>query len=139
MLLNYALGPQAQRLKHKDICESGSKGVIIRLPQYADQRPKALKDYTEGIMDLIMPDRFVIDYYGKQEIIFFGPDEGTAPLMGDVAYLAEEKSYPYWRTITTFFYMYIFFSAFWRAHYAASVDRRATPSGWLPYCSVTER
>ena len=32
VLLNYALGPKAQRLKHKDICESGSKGVVIPLP-----------------------------------------------------------------------------------------------------------
>lgn len=29
VLLNYALGPKAQRMKHKDICESGSKVVVI--------------------------------------------------------------------------------------------------------------
>lgn len=101
VLLNYALGPKAQRLKHKDICESGSKGVVVPLPQYAGYRKEALNDYTEGIMDLMLPDSSVVDYYGKAEMVFFGPDEGTAPLMDAVAYHAREKGYPYWRTITT--------------------------------------
>ncbi|MGB3210732.1 MAG: NAD-glutamate dehydrogenase domain-containing protein [Desulforhopalus sp.] len=101
VLLNYALGPKAQRLKHKDICESGSKGVVIPLPQYATYRKEALNDYTEGIMDLMLPDSSVVDYYGKPEMVFFGPDEGTAPLMDDVAYHARDKGYQYWRTITT--------------------------------------
>ena len=101
VLLNYALGPKAQRLKHKDICESGSKGVVIPQPQYATYRKEALNDYTEGIMDLMLPDSSVVDYYGKPEMVFFGPDEGTAPLMDDVAYHARDKGYQYWRTITT--------------------------------------
>ncbi len=101
VLLNYALGPKAQRLKHKDICESGSKGVVVPVPQYAGYRKEALNDYTEGIMDLMLPDSSVVDYYGKPEMVFFGPDEGTAPLMDDVAYHAREKGYQFWRTITT--------------------------------------
>ncbi len=101
VLLNYALGPKAQRLKHKDICESGSKGVVVPLPQYASYRKEALNDYTEGVMDLMLPDSSVVDYYGKPEMVFFGPDEGTAPLMDDVAYHARDKGYQYWRTITT--------------------------------------
>jgi glutamate dehydrogenase len=101
VLLNYALGPKAQRLKHKDICESGSKGVVVPLPQYATYRKEALNDYTEGIMDLMLPDSSVVDYYKKPEMVFFGPDEGTAPLMDDVAYHARDKGYQYWRTITT--------------------------------------
>ncbi|MFV0436083.1 MAG: NAD-glutamate dehydrogenase domain-containing protein [Desulfopila sp.] len=101
VLLNYALGPQAQRLKHKDICESGSKGVVLPQPQYASQGRNALNDYTEGIMDLIIPDAAIVDYFGRQEMVFFGPDEGTAPFMDDVANHAREKGYPYWRTLTT--------------------------------------
>lgn len=101
VLLNYALGPKAQRLKHKDICESGSKGVVIPLPAYANYRKEALGDYTEGIMDLMLPDGSVVDYYGKSEMVFFGPDEGTAPLMDDVAFHARDKGYLFWRTITT--------------------------------------
>ncbi len=102
VLLNYALGPKAQRLKHKDICESGSKGVVIPRPEYAAGYSKeALNDYTEGIMDLMLPDNSIVDYYGKPEMVFFGPDEGTAPLMDDIAYHAKAKGYEYWRTLTT--------------------------------------
>ncbi len=101
ILLNYALGPKAQRLKHKDICESGSKGVVVPRPEYASYSKDALFDYTEGIMDLMLLDDSIIDYYGKPELIFFGPDEGTAPLMDGVALRAKERGYRYWRTMTT--------------------------------------
>jgi len=101
VLLNYALGPQAQRLKHKDICESGSKGVVLPHPPYAIQSNDVLRDYTEGILDLVLPDETIVDYYGKREIVFFGPDEGTAPWMDDIAYLAKDRGYDYWRTLTT--------------------------------------
>ncbi|HCY85545.1 MAG TPA: NADP-specific glutamate dehydrogenase GdhA, partial [Desulfobacteraceae bacterium] len=101
VLLNYALGPKAQRLKHKDICESGSKGVVVPHPLYAAYSKEALSDYTEGIMDLMLPDATVKDHWGKPEMVFFGPDEGTAPLMDAVAFRARERGYAYWRTITT--------------------------------------
>jgi len=101
VLLNYALGPRAQRLKHKDICESGSKGVVVPHPIYARYSMEALFDYTEGIMDLMLADAQVKDYYGRPEMVFFGPDEGTAPLMDAVAFRAKERGYAYWRTITT--------------------------------------
>lgn len=101
VLLNYALGPRAQRLKHKDICESGSKGVVVPYPAYAQYHVEALNDYTEGIMDLVLEDDEVIDYYALPEMVFFGPDEGTAPLMDEVAENARQRGYRYWRTITT--------------------------------------
>ena len=101
VLLNYALGPKAQRLKHKDICESGSKGVVVPHALYAAYGMEALYDYTEGIMDLMLPDGAVVDHYGKPEMIFFGPDEGTAPMMDAVAFRARERGYAHWRTITT--------------------------------------
>lgn len=101
VLLNYALGPKAQRLKHKDICESGSKGVVIPQPIYARCGMEALYDYTEGIMDLILGAPEIVDYLGKSEMVFFGPDEGTAPLMDAISYRAKDRNYKYWRTITT--------------------------------------
>ena len=101
VLLNYALGPVAQRLKHKDICESGSKGVVIPHPQYARYTQEALTDYTEGILDLILPDPQVVDYLGAPELIFFGPDEGTALFMDMVAENARQRGYRHWRTLTT--------------------------------------
>ena len=101
--LNYALGARAQRLKHKDICESGSKGVVVPHATYGGgaYSREALFDYTEGIMNLMLPDDSIVDYYGKTEMIFFGPDEGTAPLMDAVSYRARDLGYKYWRTITT--------------------------------------
>ena len=102
VLLNYALGPRAQRLKHKDICESGSKGVVVPHVDYTGKYgPDALFDYTEGIMDLMLGHGNIIDYHKKPEMIFFGPDEGTAPLMDAVAYRAQERGYKFWRTVTT--------------------------------------
>ena len=101
VLLNYALGPKAQRLKHKDICESGSKGVITPHAIYATQGLEAVRDYTEGIMDLMLGDPAIIDYYGRPEMVFFGPDEGTALLMDAVSLHARERGYRNWRTITT--------------------------------------
>ena len=83
-LLNYALGPVAQRLKHKDIAESGAKGVIVPLPQYAGDSLRCVFDYTEGIMDLMQRSKEIIDHLGAPEMIFFGPDEGTASLMDAV-------------------------------------------------------
>ncbi len=101
VLLNYALGPKAQRLKHKDICESGSKGVIIPHAIHAARGLEAVRDYTEGIMDLMLGDPAIIDYYGRPEMVFFGPDEGTALLMDAVSLHARERGYRNWRTITT--------------------------------------
>jgi glutamate dehydrogenase len=102
VLLNYALGPKAQRIKHKDICESGSKGVVVPHPAYAEYGLDALYDYTEGIMDLIlMQDEAIVDYYGKPEMVFFGPDEGTAQMMDAVSLRARERGYRFWRTLTT--------------------------------------
>ena len=101
VMLNYALGPKAQRLKHKDICESGSKGVIVPHPYYAGMGMAAMYDYAEGILDLMLGSDRIIDYLGKKEMVFFGPDEGTAPMMDTVSYRARERGYKYWRTITT--------------------------------------
>jgi glutamate dehydrogenase len=100
-LLNYALGPLAQRLKHKDIAESGAKGVIVPTPEHARDALEAIHDFSEGIMDLIQPDPSIVDYLGQPEMVFFGPDEGTAALMDAVALRARERGYRYWRTLTT--------------------------------------
>jgi len=101
VLLNYALGPKAQRLKHKDICESGSKGVVVPHAIYASHAMDALYDYTEGILDLVLGDENIVDHHGKPEMVFFGPDEGTAPLMNAIAVRSRERGYRYWRTLTT--------------------------------------
>ena len=37
--------------------------------------------YIDGLLDLLLPCDELIDYYGKEEILFMGPDEGTAEFM----------------------------------------------------------
>lgn len=100
-LLNFDLGPVAQRIKHKDIAESGAKGVIVPYVEYARDGLNAVLDLTEGIMDLIQPSDAVVDFLNQPEMIFFGPDEGTAGFMDAIACRARQRGYPHWRTITT--------------------------------------
>lgn len=100
-LLNYALGPVAQRIKHKDIAESGAKGVIVPGVEYPRDGLNAMFDFSEGIMDLVQPCEAVVDYLGRPEMIFFGPDEGTASFMDAVALRARQRGYRHWRTMTT--------------------------------------
>lgn len=46
------------------------------------------------MMDMLVPrPGEIVDWYGKEEIIFFGPDEGTAPYMEDAAKYAKERGY----------------------------------------------
>ncbi len=100
-LLDYALGPKAQRLKHKDIAENGAKGVIVPTPDHTRDTKNTVFDFTEGVLDLILPSQEIVDYLGKPEMIFFGPDEGTAEIMDAVALRAKERGYEFWRTLTT--------------------------------------
>ena len=58
-------------------------------------------DFSEGVMDLTQPSDEVVDHLGKPEMVFFGPDEGTAGFMDAVACRARERGYKYWRTATT--------------------------------------
>ncbi|HOJ39488.1 MAG TPA: NAD-glutamate dehydrogenase, partial [bacterium] len=100
-LLNFALGPVAQRLKHKDIAEDGAKGVIVPAPEYAAEPREVILDYGEGILDLVEKNGEVLDYLGKQELVFFGPDEGTAGFMDLIAGRARDRGYRHWRTVAT--------------------------------------
>ncbi|MCG8634017.1 MAG: NAD-glutamate dehydrogenase [Desulfobacterales bacterium] len=100
-LLNFAIGPRDRRLKHKDICEDGAAGVVIPHPLYGQNPEEAVLDFAEGILDLIIPGDSVVDYYGRPEMLFFGPDRGTTDLMDSVALRAKERGYPHWRTFAT--------------------------------------
>ena len=81
--------------------KAAQRGVVVPHALYSGYGMAALYDYTEGIMDLMLGDASIVDYYGQPEMIFFGPDEGTAPLMDAVALRAKDRGYKYWRTITT--------------------------------------
>ena len=101
VLLNYTLGPKAQRLKHKDICENGAAGLIIPHAIYGEYTKDALYDFTEGILDLMLAHDTIVDYHGRPELLFLGPGQGTAGFMDDIALRGKERGYPHWRTLST--------------------------------------
>jgi glutamate dehydrogenase len=97
---NYNLA-STQQLKNKDIPEGGSKGTILLHLDSQDKAESAFKNYVEGLLDLLLPDKEVTDNYGHSEILFLGPDENTAELM-DWAYLrARDRGYLFWKSFTT--------------------------------------
>ncbi|KAF6063746.1 Glutamate/Leucine/Phenylalanine/Valine dehydrogenase family protein [Candida albicans] len=81
---NYNLANTQQR-KNKDIPEGGSKGVILLDPGAAQERPQAcFEKYIDALIDLLLKQNIpgvkdnYVDLYAKPEILFLGPDEGTA-------------------------------------------------------------
>ena len=97
---NYNLASTQQK-KNKDIPEGGSKGTILLHLQNQDEAERAFRSYIDGMMDLIIPNEEVKDLYGKKEIIFIGPDEGTAELMNWACLYARRRNYPFWKAFST--------------------------------------
>ena len=97
---NYNLALTQQR-KNKDIAEGGSKGTILLRWGYQDKSEIAFKKYINGLLDLMLPDDHIVDDYGKEVILFLGPDEGTADLMEWASLRAKKLGYPYWKAFST--------------------------------------
>jgi NAD-specific glutamate dehydrogenase len=76
----YNLAATQQR-KNKDIPEGGSKGVILLGLNHQDSGLVAFKKYIDGLLDLMLPNDLVVQHTDQQDILFLGPDEGTADLM----------------------------------------------------------
>ncbi|KAE9390239.1 NAD(P)-binding protein [Gymnopus androsaceus JB14] len=78
---NYNLA-STQSLKNKDIPEGGAKGTI--LPSIGATPRLCFEKYVDAIVDLLIPGKTpgiketLVDLYEKPELLFFGPDEGTA-------------------------------------------------------------
>ncbi|KAG8880404.1 NAD-dependent glutamate dehydrogenase [Tulasnella sp. 331] len=101
---NYALA-STQSLKNKDIPEGGAKGTI--LPSL-DANPRlCFEKYVDAIVDLLIPGTTpgikepIVDLYGKTELLFFGPDEGTADMMDWAALHARSRGASWWKSFTT--------------------------------------
>ncbi|MEY2794903.1 MAG: hypothetical protein RIR10_619, partial [Planctomycetota bacterium] len=71
----------AQQLKNKDIPEGGAKAAILLEPGATVDR--CVKAFVNSILDLIVqvPDvkKAVVDRFGKDELIYLGPDENITP------------------------------------------------------------
>ncbi|OZJ03908.1 hypothetical protein BZG36_03289 [Bifiguratus adelaidae] len=103
---NYALAATQQR-KNKDIPEGGSKGTIL-LDINQQEKPKvAFEKYVDCILDLLIDGETpgikdkLVDLYRKPEILFFGPDEGTADYMDWASNHARERGATFWKAFTT--------------------------------------
>jgi len=93
----------AQQQKNKDIPEGGSKAVIlVNAPRIAANdrffaTRKAIKAFTDSVLDLIVKDSLtgLVDHYGKDELIYLGPDEQCLP--SDIDWIttrAAQRGYP---------------------------------------------
>jgi glutamate dehydrogenase len=71
----------AQQLKNKDIPEGGAKAAILLEPGATVDR--CVKAFVNSILDLIVqvPEvkTLVVDLFGKDELIYLGPDENITP------------------------------------------------------------
>lgn len=103
---NYALASTQQR-KNKDIPEGGSKGTILLDSDQQDKAQVAFEKYIDAIIDLLIVGQTpgikekIVDHYGQQEILFFGPDEGTADFMDWASRHARRRGVPFWKAFTT--------------------------------------
>ncbi|CAK7272698.1 NAD-dependent glutamate dehydrogenase [Sporothrix epigloea] len=103
---NYGLASTQQR-KNKDIPEGGSKGVILLDPKQQDRAREAFEKYIDSILDLLLPAETpgiknpIVDLYGKEEILFMGPDENTADLVDWATKHAFERGAPFWKSFFT--------------------------------------
>ncbi|KAF9468690.1 NADH-dependent glutamate dehydrogenase [Collybia nuda] len=102
---NYNLA-STQNLKNKDIPEGGAKGTI--LPSLGANPRRCFEKYVDAIIDLLIPGQTpgikerLVDLYGKPEILFLGPDEGTADMMDWAALHARERgAETWWKSFTT--------------------------------------
>ena len=97
---NYNLA-YTQTLKNKDIPESGSKGTVFLSVDHQDKDESAFRKYIDALLDCVLPSNEIVDHLGKPEILFFGPDEGTANFMDWAALHAKSRGYKHWSALTT--------------------------------------
>ncbi|MSR40477.1 MAG: hypothetical protein EXS10_01030 [Phycisphaerales bacterium] len=71
----------AQQLKNKDIPEGGAKAAILLEPNATIDR--CVKAFVDSLLDLIVQTPevkpLVVDRFGKEELIYLGPDENITP------------------------------------------------------------
>eukprot|EP00052_Salpingoeca_macrocollata_P027944 m.267599 g.267599 ORF g.267599 m.267599 type:complete len:1069 (-) comp22804_c7_seq3:147-3353(-) len=91
-----------QQRKNKDIPEGGSKGIILLHHSHQEKGRVAFQKFVDSLLDLLLPDeQYVVDHSERKEILFLGPDEGTADLMDWASQHARTRGYEYWKAFTT--------------------------------------
>ncbi|KAJ2124072.1 NAD-dependent glutamate dehydrogenase [Coemansia sp. RSA 720] len=103
---NYSLA-STQHRKNKDIPEGGSKGTILLNMDAQDKPFVAFEKYVDAVLDLLLTGETpgiknrLVDRLGHNEILFFGPDEGTAGYMDWASQHARKRGAPFWKAFTT--------------------------------------
>jgi len=97
---NYNLAFTQQK-KNKDIPEGGSKGTILLNLEAQDKAEVAFEKYVDGLLDVILPDQSIKDYLQREELLFLGPDEGTAEVMSWASKRARERGYKFSKSFST--------------------------------------
>ena len=105
---NYALAATQQR-KNKDIPEGGSKGTILLDVDKQDKAKGAFEKYIDALLDLLLVGQTpgikerIVDRRPERrpEILFLGPDEGTADLMDWASQHARHRGATFWKAFTT--------------------------------------
>lgn len=97
---NYNLS-YTQQKKNKDIPEGGSKGTILLSLDHQDKGRIAFSKYIDALIDILLPSPEVVDYLGDEELLFCGPDEGTADMMDWASLHAKSRGYSYFSSFTT--------------------------------------
>lgn len=97
---NYNLALTQQR-KNKDIPEGGSKGTILLSLDHQDKGKVAFRKYVNSLLDLLLPHPQVVDRCPHSEILFLGPDEGTAEYMDWASQRAKQRGAGFWKAFTT--------------------------------------
>ncbi|AET41125.1 glutamate dehydrogenase (NAD(+)) Ecym_7287 [Eremothecium cymbalariae DBVPG len=102
---NYGLASTQQR-KNKDIPEGGSKGVVLMNPALTGSTDTfvAFSQYVDAIIDILIKDpkkEKYVDLLEHEEILFFGPDEGTAGFVNWATNHARKRGCPWWKSFLT--------------------------------------
>lgn len=102
---NYNLAATQQR-KNKDIPEGGSKGIILVNPEFgmdSAAAEQAFRSYVDALLDILVGEQpaGLSGAAPPKEVLFLGPDEGSAGLMDWAALHARERGYPFWKSLTT--------------------------------------
>ncbi|EGC37734.1 NAD+ dependent glutamate dehydrogenase [Dictyostelium purpureum] len=97
---NYNLA-NTQQSKNKDIPEGGSKGTILLSADHQGKAEVAFRKYIDSLLDLLLPNSEIVDHFGKDEILFLGPDEGTADFMNWASEHAKTRGAHFWKAFTT--------------------------------------
>jgi len=91
-----------QNLKNKDIPEFGSKGTVLLEAECQNSMTFAFSKYMAGMMDVMLPELTgSLDHHGKEELIFFGPDENTADYMEWAPGYAKSRGFRFHKATTT--------------------------------------